>query len=67
MGKAHSPTSLLYLNITNVNYAKQSNRRVKSHYLFTFIILVYTDIDQKLVNSLHGVLHCEIGGLDRVD
>jgi len=25
---------------------------------------LYTNIDQKLVNSLHGLLKCEIGGLD---
>jgi len=25
---------------------------------------MYTNIDQKLVNSLHGLLNCEIGGLD---
>ena len=24
----------------------------------------YTNIDQKLVNSLHRLLNCEIGGLD---
>jgi len=27
-------------------------------------LLLYTNIDQKLVNSLHGLLICEIGGLD---
>ena len=27
-------------------------------------ILLYTNIDQKLVNSLHGLLNCEIDGLD---
>jgi len=26
--------------------------------------LLYTNIDQKLVNSLHRLLNCEIGGLD---
>ena len=26
--------------------------------------LLYTNIDQKLVNSLHGLSNCEIGGLD---
>ena len=25
---------------------------------------MYTNIDQKLVNSLHGLLNCEMGGLD---
>jgi len=25
---------------------------------------VYTNIDQTLVNSLHRLLNCEIGGLD---
>jgi len=25
---------------------------------------MYTNIDQKLVNSLHGLLNCEIGGLE---
>jgi len=25
---------------------------------------LYTNIDQTLVNSLHGLLNCEIGGLD---
>jgi len=29
------------------------------HYL-----VVYTTIDQTLVNSLHGLLNCEIGGLE---
>jgi len=26
--------------------------------------LLYTNIDQTLMNSLHGILNCEIGGLD---
>jgi len=26
--------------------------------------LLYTNIDQTLVNVLHGLLNCEIGGLD---
>jgi len=26
--------------------------------------VLQTNIDQKLVNSLHGLLNCEIGGLD---
>jgi len=26
--------------------------------------VLYTNIDQKLVKSLHGLLNCEIGGLD---
>ena len=26
--------------------------------------VLYTNIDQKLMNSLHGLLNCEIGGLD---
>jgi len=26
--------------------------------------VLYTNIDQKLVNSLHWLLNCEIGGLD---
>jgi len=25
---------------------------------------MYTNIDQTLVNSVHGLLNCEIGGLD---
>jgi len=25
------------------------------------IFVLYTNIDQKLVNSLHGLLNCEIG------
>jgi len=36
--------------------------------LYTFIdfihSLLYTNIDQKFVNSLQGLLNCEIGGLD---
>jgi len=28
------------------------------------ILILYTNIDQKLVNLLHGLLNCEIGGLD---
>jgi len=27
-------------------------------------MLVHGNIDQTLVNSLHGLLNCEIGGLD---
>jgi len=26
--------------------------------------LLYTNMDEKLVNSLHRLLNCEIGGLD---
>jgi len=29
-----------------------------------YILIVYRNIDQTLVNSLHGLLNCEIGGLD---
>ena len=34
--------------------------------LLTFCVsaLLYTNIDQTLVHSLHGRLNCEIGGLD---
>jgi len=28
------------------------------------IVILYTHSDQTLVNSLHGLLNCEIGGLD---
>ena len=28
------------------------------------MIVLYINIDQTLVNSLHGLLNCEIGGLD---
>jgi len=28
------------------------------------VLVLYTTIDQTLVNSLHGRLNCEIGGLD---
>jgi len=28
------------------------------------MIVLYGNIDQKLVNSLHGLLNCEIGELD---
>jgi len=27
-------------------------------------MVLYSNIDQKLGNSLHGLLNCEIGGLD---
>ena len=27
-------------------------------------LVLYRNIDQKLMNSLHGLLNCEIGGLD---
>jgi len=29
------------------------------------VLLLYTNIDQKLVKSLHGLLNYEIGELDR--
>ena len=29
-----------------------------------FMSVVYRNIDQRLVNSLHGLLNCEIGGLE---
>jgi len=28
------------------------------------VLLLYTNIGQTLVNSLHGQLNCEIGGLE---
>ena len=28
------------------------------------VYILYTNIDQKLVNSLHDLLNCEIDGLD---
>jgi len=30
----------------------------------TILYILLTNIDQKLVHSLHGLLNCEIGGLD---
>ena len=30
----------------------------------SFYFLLYANIDQTLMNSLHGRLNCEIGGLD---
>ena len=30
----------------------------------TSIVVLYKHIDQTLMNSFHGLLHCEIGGLD---
>ena len=32
--------------------------------LYHVIQVLYTNIDLTLVNSLHGLLNCEIGGLD---
>jgi len=39
----------------------------KKNYLRWFVIsidILYTNIDQTLMNSLHRLLNCEIGGLD---
>jgi len=30
----------------------------------SMLLLLYTNIDKTPVNSLHGLLNCEIGGLD---
>jgi len=38
--------------------------RLKLALAFVVILLLYTHIDQTLVNSLYGLLHCEIGGVD---
>jgi len=32
--------------------------------MFALNVALYTNIDQKLVNSLHGLLNYEIGGLE---
>jgi len=32
--------------------------------LYLYIVVLYANIDQSLVKSLHGLLNCEIGGLD---
>ena len=40
---------------------KQTNKRSVCISVDT---VLYTNIDQTLVNSLHGLLNCEIGGLD---
>jgi len=40
-----------------------------THYLINiqyYVYVLYRNIDQTLVNSLHGLLDCEIGGLDYV-
>jgi len=37
---------------------------MKSFKITTLVLVLYTNIDQTLVNSLHGLLNCEIGGLD---
>ena len=34
------------------------------YHLNIFKLILYTNIDQKLVNSLHRLLNCEIGGLE---
>ena len=36
----------------------------KNDFFFSNSLLLYTNIDQTLVNSLHRLLNCEIGGLD---
>jgi len=32
--------------------------------ILNIAVILYGNIDQKLVNSLHRLLNCEIGGLD---
>ena len=44
--------------ITNLTFRKQENAIVS-----VYIVLVYGNIDQTLVNSLHGLLIYEIGRL----
>ena len=46
--------SLLYICISDSVYETVYNNR------FVFIYVSYTNIDQKLVNSLNGLLNCEI-------
>ena len=41
------------------------NKTIKhKHELLIHVHVMYTNIDQKLVNSLHVLLNCEIGGVD---
>ena len=42
---------------------KQAKEMLLSDPLVRLVVL-YTIIDQTLVNSLHGLLNCEIGGVD---
>ena len=37
---------------------------VTFNYSIDILLVLYTNIDQTLVNSLHRLLNCEIGGLD---
>jgi len=34
------------------------------YYRYGYRYVLYTNIDQTFVSSLHGLLNCEIGGLD---
>ena len=39
-------------------------RNKQNVYQYSIRVILLTNIDQKLVNSLHRLLNCEIGGLD---
>ena len=47
------------MTITHLHHVDYMSTRTP-----TEAYIVYTNIDQKLLNSLHGLLNCEIGGLD---
>ena len=72
-----NPTFIWVLKRDVIDYRFLTKEQMVNHYCkagsfttkvstekTTPFILLYTNIDQTLVNSLHKLLNCEIGGLD---
>ena len=50
--------------VTVMYYAYHYSRYGYHYYRYGYRYVLYTNIDQTFVSSLHGLLNCEIGGLD---
>ena len=46
------------------NHISTTNYLIEKGWLCKSTLLLHRNIDQTLMNSLHGLLNCEIGGLD---
>ena len=62
--------NILHLQVLNYVYCIQKMNidslflNPQMYHLNIFKLILYTNIEQTLVNSLHGAMNCETGGLD---
>jgi len=60
----HFMVTTTIVMVTVMYYAYHYSRYGYHYYRYGYRYVLYTNIDQTFVSSLHGLLNCEIGGLD---